>query len=93
MYIYINLLLHLDDPHISGIDLVMAETTHTEAGRYTWKEPAMAGVCGPPRTSLQAEKHRLPAHGCPGRARIPHGHPQAGCVAALQQHVPCLWYG
>ena len=28
-------------PHISGIDLVMAETTHTEAGRYTWKEPAM----------------------------------------------------
>ena len=24
---------------------------------------------------------------------FPHGHPQAGCVAALQQHVPCLWYG
>ena len=24
---------------------------------------------------------------------IPHGHPQAGSVAALQQHVPCLWYG
>jgi len=23
---------------------------------------------------------------------IPHGHPQAGSVAALQQHVPCLWY-